>query len=605
MLRSLATELVLWFLPRQLREADADTLRRAKLCSAFLLTVFVQGVGFALILSALGSPLLGWIIGGATTLAFIPQIALRRTGSLKVTGNLTCGIATFFVVLCSWLEGGLGSPGIVWFPLTPMLATMIVGRRAGFAWAGVMVAALAGFFVLDQLGISGHFAPEGIRLVVLHLLLSASGVVLFTILAALFESLKIDALRSLEDANTALARARDEAEAATRAKGDILATMSHEIRTPIHGIFGMTELALDTVDDDERREFIHRSRACAETLLTVINDILDFSRIEAGKLVLERTAFEPRAVVDFVLDTLGTQATHKDLELIGWVDERVPARLLGDSGRLRQVLINLVGNAIKFTERGSVEITFELAADEGNTPESVVLRGTVRDTGIGIPRDKQALIFEAFAQVAGWTTSPYGGTGLGLAITKRLVQLMEGEVWLDSEPGNGSTFCFTVRVASAEAAAPTGARLEPSGLPVLVLDEGPASRAHLERMLRAFGACVTAPPDGMPPLLAFDERPPFAAVVAGLPVDGSEPAGLLLYAQALAERWRIPTVAVVSEKPGSTRSRRSGFAAVVTKPVKTRSLLDALNGLALQAAPEADCERPPREAPVADVASPR
>ena len=211
--------------------------------------------------------------------------------------------------------------------------------------------------------------------------------------------------------------------------------MSHEIRTPMNGIFGMTELALDTADDAERREFLTRARACAESLLTVLNDILDFSKIEAGKLGLEHVDFDARAVLASVLDTLAVAAARQHLELVGFVDDAVPARLRGDPGRFRQVLMNLGSNAIKFTPRGEVVIRVE------RLPElDVALRCTVRDTGIGIPPDKIDAIFEAFTQADGSTTRCYGGTGLGLTISQRLVALMGGEIGAESEPGQGSTF---------------------------------------------------------------------------------------------------------------------------------------------------------------------
>jgi len=242
-------------------------------------------------------------------------------------------------------------------------------------------------------------------------------------------------------AEDALHYAKEAAEAAVRAKSEFLANMSHEIRTPIHGIFGMTELALDTRDDGERTRCLHRARACAESLMTVINDILDFSRIEAGKLELQQVSFDPRAVLGGVYDTLTLEADRRGLEFGCVVSEDLPAQMIGAPDRIRQVLVNLGNNALKFTERGAVSI--ELTIDDG---DPCMLRGTVRDSGIGVAPEKQATIFDSFTQADASTTSHYGGTGLGLAISKRLVSLMGGAIGLVSAPDQGSTFWFTVQV---------------------------------------------------------------------------------------------------------------------------------------------------------------
>jgi signal transduction histidine kinase/HPt (histidine-containing phosphotransfer) domain-containing protein len=241
---------------------------------------------------------------------------------------------------------------------------------------------------------------------------------------------------------TAQAAARDAAEAATRAKSEFLANMSHEIRTPLHGILGMTELALDTTLTAEQREYMTSVKDSADSLLNILNDILDFSTIEAGRVSLEPISFQLRAFLNTTLKTMEPQAHHKNLTLAQYVAPEIPDGLIGDPGRLRRILVNLVGNAIKFTERGQVVIRVET---ERLADQELWLHMAVVDTGIGIPAERWPLILEPFTQVDGSSTRKYGGTGLGLAIARRLIELMGGRLWIDSEVGHGSTFHFTAR----------------------------------------------------------------------------------------------------------------------------------------------------------------
>jgi signal transduction histidine kinase/DNA-binding response OmpR family regulator len=506
-MRMLKEQVLQWFVPAELRDNARAELQAFRAIVFGLAMVFWAPV-FAPIYYLLGSIRASWMVALVAAAIFASMLSLRFTKSVWLTGHLIAGSVFAVLIGLATVTGGTGSPSLWWLPAVPIIGLILCGVRSGMAWAALSCLACVAFLVLDRWGVA---LPEDIGPDDLRVLNWAgmSGIILCAFSLTLAFKLGEDAAR------VNLENARLESEQANKAKSAFLANMSHEIRTPMNAVIGMTELVLGTDLSRQQREYLNVVRQSSESLLSLLNDILDFSKIEAGKLQLDCRAFDLHECLGDTMKALGVQAYRRGLELICDIRPEVPRAVVGDQGRLRQIVVNLVGNAIKFTEQGEVVLTIRC---EARTQQEVCLHFSVADTGIGIPPHKQQVVFGLFEQADASTTRRYGGTGLGLAICSRLVGMMQGRIGVESEEGRGSTFHFTAQFGVAsESDLPrlTARPVTIHDTRVLVVDDNATNRRLLDEILRSWGV-----------------KPDLAA-------DAHQALGLMHHAHALGEPYRL------------------------------------------------------------------